>query len=343
MEDSPFPFRVDLCLPEKFSKLESLRKFLRADSDPTLIFYGGEPLLALDELYWLMDNIEARFILQTNGTLLHLVDRNHLSRFHTILISLDGREEITDYFRGKGTFRRVMSNLRNLEGFRGEVIARMTVMEPLDIFEEVKWLASNEEFSFRSIHWQLNVGFWDDLRRRTQFRTWLEESYLPGLQKLAEWWVERMEKSGEVLKLYPFLGMAKSLLEGERCWMRCGAGHSNYAIQTDGRIIPCPAMWGMKDYYLGSVETSHPGELPKVFPSGYCSSCELLSICGGRCLYATVTRKWGSSYSLVCQTVRGLFEAILRRFPRIRRLLDEGVLKREDFEYLQYNGCEVIP
>jgi putative peptide-modifying radical SAM enzyme len=213
-ESAPFPFRVDLCLPEKFSKLEVLRRFLRSDPDPTLIFYGGEPLLALDELRWLMDHIEARFIMQTNGTLLHLVNRRYLSRFHTILVSIDGRERTTDYFRGEGTFRRVMENLKSLEGFRGELIARMTVMEPLDIFEEVRWLASNEEFPFRSIHWQLNAGFWNDFGRR-EFRTWLERSYLPGLKKLAEWWVNWMEEKGEVLKLYPFLGVTKSLLEGE--------------------------------------------------------------------------------------------------------------------------------
>jgi len=341
-ESAPFPFRVDLCLPEKFSKLEVLRRFLRSDPDPTLIFYGGEPLLALDELRWLMDHIEARFIMQTNGTLLHLVNRRYLSRFHTILVSIDGRERTTDYFRGEGTFRRVMENLKSLEGFRGELIARMTVMEPLDIFEEVRWLASNEEFPFRSIHWQLNAGFWNDFGRR-EFRTWLERSYLPGLKKLAEWWVNWMEEKGEVLKLYPFLGVTKSLLEGEPSWMRCGAGHSNYAIQTDGQIIPCPAMWGMEDFYLGSIETSSPHELPKVFPAGTCANCEMLWVCGGRCLYATVTKKWGPSYSLVCQAVRGLVEAILSILARVRHLLSEGVVEWEDFDYLRYNGCEIIP
>jgi len=342
-ESSPFPFRFDACLPEKFSKLEALRKFLRADPGPTVIFYGGEPLLALDELCWLMDHLQARFILQTNGTLLHLVDRRYLSRFHTILVSIDGGEQITDFFRGKGTFRRVIENIRNLDGFQGELIARMTVMEPLDLFKEVRWLVENEEYSFHSVHWQLNAGFWNDLNRREKFWEWVKENYLPGLGKLAEWWVKRMEETGEVLKLYPFLGVVKSLLEGERVWLRCGAGHSNYAIQTDGRILPCPAMWGMKDYYLGSIETSSPLELPKIFPSGICANCELLWICGGRCLYAAVTRKWGPLYFMVCQTVHGLLEAILRIFPRIRRLLSRGTIKPEDFDYLKYNGCEIIP
>ncbi|MGC8940395.1 MAG: hypothetical protein ACP5KU_07875, partial [Candidatus Bathyarchaeia archaeon] len=46
---------------------------------------------------------------------------------------------------------------------------------------------------------------------------------------------------------YPFLGIADSFLKGEReSLLRCGGGWINYAIQTDGYIIPCPTMWGMK-------------------------------------------------------------------------------------------------
>jgi putative peptide-modifying radical SAM enzyme len=341
-ERVPFPFKFDLSLPDRFSKLEELRRFLKGDPDLTVIFYGGEPLLALEELRWVMDHVRARFILQTNGTLLHRLDRRHLSQLHTILLSIDGREKTTDYFRGRGTFRRVMENLQNLRGFGGEVVARMTVMEPVDIFEEVRWLATNEQFPFRSIHWQLNAGFWADFDQR-DWVSWVEGSYAPGLRRLAEWWVGWMEEKGEVLKLYPLLGVAKSLLEGEHCWLRCGAGHCNYTIQTDGRIIPCPAMWGMRDYYLGSIETSNPCDLPKVFPSGPCSNCELLWVCGGRCLYATVTGKWGTSYSSVCRTVRELVQTILSVLPRIRRLLKEGRVEPEDFEYLKYNGCEIIP
>ncbi len=341
-EEAPFPFGVDFLLPERFSKLEELRRFLEKDPDPTLILYGGEPLLALEELRWVMDHVRARFILQTNGTLLHLLDRRHLAQLHTILLSIDGREETTDFFRGRGTFRRVMENLQNLHGFKGEVVARMTVMEPVDLFEEVRWLATNGQFPFRSIHWQLNAGFWADSDRR-DWKRWVEESYIPGLRRLAEWWVDWMEERGEVLRLYPLLGMTKSLLDGERCWLRCGAGHSNYAIQTDGRIVPCPAMWGMRDYYLGSIETSSPGDLPKVFPSGSCAGCEFLWVCGGRCLYATVTRKWETSYSLICLTVRELVGTVLSVLPRIRRLLKEGRVRPENFEYLKYNGCEIIP
>ncbi|MEM2282146.1 MAG: TIGR04084 family radical SAM/SPASM domain-containing protein [Candidatus Hadarchaeales archaeon] len=339
MEDKPFPFSADLCLPEEFTDFEGLKSFLERDPDPTLIFYGGEPLLALEGMLWLMDHVKARFILQTNGLLLNHLPPEYLSRLHTILLSIDGREETTDFFRGKGTFRRVLENLRRLD-FGGELVARMTVMEPVDIFEEVTWLLTNEDFPFRSVHWQLNAGFWADADRRN-FADWVE-GYNLGVRRLAEWWVRQME-GGKVLRIYPLLGVARSLLLHERCWMRCGAGHSNYAIQTDGRIVPCPAMWGMRSYYLGSIESSDPLNLPKIFPSGPCAQCELLEVCGGRCLYAAITQKWGASYKLVCQSVRNLLESLLQLLPRIRRVLEEGRVKMEDFDYLEFNGCEIIP
>jgi len=35
--------------------------------------------------------------------------------------------------------------------FVGKLIARMTVMEQVDIYKQVKWLLNNDEFSFSSV------------------------------------------------------------------------------------------------------------------------------------------------------------------------------------------------
>jgi uncharacterized protein len=39
----------------------------------------------------------------------------------------------------------------------------------------------------------------------------------------------------------------------------------HYTIQTDGYIIPCPTMWGMKKYYLGHISDADPLDLKKIF------------------------------------------------------------------------------
>ena len=336
----------DYDLPSEISyDVNDLARFCSLDPDCSLIFYGGEPLLQIDRIKQIMDRVPAkRFLIQTNGTLLHELDANYIRRLHTIAVSVDGRESTTDFFRGAGTFKKVIMNVRHVvkQGFGGELIARMTVMEPVDIYEEVRWLLDNDEFSFPSVHWQLNAGFWNDFERR-DFERWVEDSYNPGIRRLVRFWVDQMKK-GKVLRIYPFLGIAKSLLEGKPSKLRCGAGWANYAIQTDGRIIPCPSMWGMREFYLGDIRNSSPIGLPEVFVGDRCHDCHIYRWCGGRCLYANVLKRWSwSSYRLVCKAVENLVNSLRRTLPQIRGLIKSGVVKYEDFQFLEFNGCEIIP
>jgi uncharacterized protein len=348
--DSDFPnFKIDYSLPSKISyDIDLLDKFCRQDSDCVLTFYGGEPLLCIDEIKRIMDSVKAKhFMIQTNGLLLNQLESKYVNRFHTILVSIDGDEALTDFYRGKGVFKKVINNLKLIKqnGFQGELIARMTVMEQTDIFNQVLWLLNNETFPFTSVHWQLNAGFWKDHYRRSNFEKWSIENYNLGIRKLAEFWVDHMEKTGVVLKLYPFLGIAQSLLNNEeQCLLRCGAGWINYAIQTDGHITPCPCMCGIKDYDLGHIARIEPSRLKKVYVDKPCIECENFHLCGGRCLYANVTKRWShKAYSLICNTVQNLIEAISEQQPRIQNLITTGKIRLQDFNYMKYNGCEIIP
>ncbi|MBS7608096.1 TIGR04084 family radical SAM/SPASM domain-containing protein [Candidatus Bathyarchaeota archaeon] len=341
-------FSVDYCLPKHISyDFGQLKRFCGLDPDCVLIFYGGEPLLCLDDVRRVMDRVRARrFVVQTNGLHLAGLEPEYLNCFSVILVSIDGDESLTDFYRGRGVYRRVVENLKWIRrnGFRGEIIARMTVMEETDIYGQVLHLLNNSDFSFSSVHWQLNAGFWNDFEKR-KFQKWSEESYNPGIRRLVRFWVDYMEKYGVVLRLYPFLGVARSFLNGEeRTLLRCGAGWINYAIQTDGHIVPCPSMWGMRDFYLGHISTAHPLRLKKIFVGEPCTSCGIFNVCGGRCLYANITKRWKpEAYRLVCKTVENLINAVACEIPRIRRLISAGKLKIGDFDFVQYVGCEIIP
>jgi putative peptide-modifying radical SAM enzyme len=341
---------VEYDLPKKINyNVELLDKFCRKDPDCVLTFYGGEPLLCADEIKQVMDAVSPmHFMIQTNGLLLDKLEPKYLNRFYTILVSIDGEEALTDYYRGKGTFRKVTDNLKLIKqnGFSGELIARMTVMEQTDIYKQVRWLLDNDEFSFSSVHWQLNAGFWGNDYQRRNFEQWTKASYVPGVKRLACFWVDQMEEKGVVLKLYPLLGIANSLLHYENnCLMRCGGGWINYAIQTDGHIIPCPTMWGMKKYYLGHIDNANPLELKKIFvDQPPCVNCSILNVCGGRCLYANITKRWSDeAYSKVCHTVAELVENVKAEVPRIQRLIENGKITLKDFDFIKYNGCEIIP
>ncbi|UCF45026.1 MAG: TIGR04084 family radical SAM/SPASM domain-containing protein [Candidatus Bathyarchaeota archaeon] len=341
-------FDVNYSLPKKINyDFALLAEFCSKDPNCALTFYGGEPLLCTNKIRQIMDVAKPKhFMIQTNGLVLDRLEPEYVNRFHTILVSLDGNEALTDYYRGKGTFRKVIDNVKLIvqNGFRGELIARMTVMEQTDIYKQVKYLVDNDEFAFSSVHWQLNAGFWANDYARRNFKGWSETSYVPGVQRLARFWVDHMEAKRTVLRFYPLLGIANSLLSNEDTSLRCGAGWVNYAIQTNGNIIPCPTMWGKTNYYLGHISNAHPLKLKKIFVNEPCTECDILNVCGGRCLYANITKRWNkNAYAEVCKTVEGLVNAVRMELPWIKKLINFGIVSLRDFDFMKHNGCEIIP
>ena len=336
----------DLLPPDLSIDLGDLYAFLRRDPDPCLTFYGGEPLLRPGLIMEIMDNAPpCRFMVQTNGILLRDLPPEYLRRFETILVSLDGCAAVTDRHRGRGTYHRVMENIRYLEhtGFHGELIARMTVGDDADIAEEVKYLSRNPDHPFFSIHWQLDAEFSGDTGVRN-FRKWLDESYNPGIRLLIDTWVERMAAGEGVARWYPFLQPVQDFLEGRKSPLRCGAGHSNYTIMTDGHIGPCPAMIGMTEYYAGHISSAHPLSLPVIDVESECTKCPIRGFCGGRCLYSQIIRPWPDDMRVaVCEAVKNLREGLLDALPRIRECIEMGLVLGEDFSHTRFNGCEIIP
>lgn len=341
-------FNVDYTVPAEINySIDVLNGFIEKDAEPVLIFYGGEPLLCVKEMKQIMDNVEAKqFNIQTNGMHLNRLEQEYVNRLTTIFVSIDGTEKLTDYYRGKGVYKRVIDNINAIEknGFKGETVARMTLMEETDLYKNVKWLLDNSDHPFSSVHWQLDAGFWKTDYQKRNFKQWTQNSYNPNLRKLVDFWVDTMETEAKVIKLYPLLAVTQSLLLKEPSLLRCGSGGSNYSIQTDGHIIPCPAMSGMKDYYIGHIRDTHPQKLKQVYVQQPCTSCKIYSECGGRCLYANITKQWNNNqYSLVCKTVENMVGSLKSALPRIKKLIDNKTISLNDFNHLKYNSCEVIP
>lgn len=340
---------IDYSVPSSVKyDIAVLDRFLARDPEPSIVFYGGEPLLRIDLLEKIMRTISAKkFILQTNGMLLHRLDSEYVNKLDTILVSVDGDRDLTDYYRGKGVYEQVIQNIRQIRdrGFAGEIIARMTVGRETRIDRDVCSLIFNDDL-FNSIHWQLDALFWHNDYDKEGFSEWAKNWYNSGIRTLIELWVRHMKSRGEVLRIYPFTGIMQSLLLNEPSKLRCGAGWTMFNIQTDGNITPCPVMAGMKNFYLGNVEHTDPGDLAsrEVSVSEPCTDCAIYSLCGGRCLYANVTKLWGEEgFRLVCSTVENLIDALRSAVPAIRCLISKGTVLLRDFDYPRYNSCEIIP
>ena len=103
-------------------------------------------------------------------------------------------------------------------------------------------------------------------------------------------------------------------------------------------------MWGMKEYYLRYVGEANPLELRKMFVREPCTNCAVLGVCGGRYLYANITRRWNNAaYAAVCSTVQELIKAVEAEIPPMSQLVENGVVSQRDFDFIKYNGCEIIP
>jgi uncharacterized protein len=348
MEDPSAPqVKIDTDLPSELDyDLNLLYDFLKKDPYATLTFYGGEPLMRADLVDRIVRKAPAqRFMLQTNGVLLNRLAPEIVNQLSTILVSLDGGEVLTDSSRGAGTYRTVMDNVRHIlaNGFPGELIARMTVTEKTDITDAVRYLADNPDHAFSSIHWQIDANFAGDFSHR-RFREWVEESYNPGIRHLVSEWVNLMETDGRVMRWYPFLDPMDDLLQGRTSLLRCGSGHTNYSIMTDGHIAPCPVMIGMSEYYVGHIRDADPCRLKHIDVGGECLSCSLRTFCGGRCLYSNITKPWGAQdRRLVCDTVKNLYDALTSELPRVQNLIDAGRISLDKFGHEKFNGCEIIP
>ncbi|MBS7626938.1 TIGR04084 family radical SAM/SPASM domain-containing protein [Candidatus Bathyarchaeota archaeon] len=341
--------KIDYSVPTRMSyDIHDLARFIRKDPSPTIIFYGGEPLIEVEKVEEIIDNIPAeRYIIQTNGLLLDKLKPKYVKRLNTLLVSLDGDETVTDRNRGENVYRRVIENLKLIEGrgFKGELIARMTVTVGSEIDKQVMWLLTNRDFAFKSVHWQLDALFWQNDFDKEIFGDWSERVYMPGVRRLIETWIERIEAAGEVLRIYPLIAIMYSLLTDEKCKLRCGSGWNTFNIQTDGNITPCPVMSGMLDFYLGNIWDSNPLDISdSTFVGEPCSECEVQHVCGGRCLFANVTKLWGDEgFRMVCETVMDLINSLRKVEWRVRSAMREGKVEVGDFNYGRFNSCEIIP
>lgn len=320
--------------------VERLKEFLDKDSEAVLVFYGGEPLLQIEKIKEVIDKIDVPFRMQTNGILLDKIPSKYMNKIDKILISIDGDKSLTEKNRGRGTYDKILKNIQHIKknGYRGEIVARMTIAQDCpDVYEQVLSLI---KVGFTSVHWQLDVGFYGHDFDKETIRKFFK-SYNKSVSKLLGYWVREIEK-GNVLKLYPFLAIVDSLLKKESTQIRCGAGHSGYAITTSGKVVACPIMNSIEDFKAGDMN-SDPDKLAK-FNLSECEDCGEFTLCGGRCMYWRKASLWPKEGDeMICDSIRFYLGKIKMALPRIQKAIEEGIIKEKDFEYEKYFGPEIIP
>jgi putative peptide-modifying radical SAM enzyme len=341
-------FEFDFEVPSD-SKVEGkkIAEFLKEGD--TLIFYGGEPLVNFQKMKEIIDEVEKskkkiKFCMQTNGKLLDEIPLIYLKKLSKILVSIDGDKRRTDYNRGLGTYDKVLKNLVEIreKGYSGEIVARMT-LDFSDIYQQVTHIVGLiERHIFDSVHWQIDAGFYKHDFNIKQFKIFVKE-YNKSIYRLLDFWVDYMREKKKVLKLYPFLGIFECLYYNKPTKLQCGSGYANYTISTDGKIVACPIMNGIKDFYCGDLNKPKE-DLKEIYVKEPCTSCKYLEICGGRCLYSNYAKLWPEEgEELICNTIFNLIEGVNDKLNEIKELIEKKVVFEYDFEFERYFGPEIIP
>ncbi len=319
--------------------LNKLKEIIERDNQATVIFYGGEPLVNYRYIIEVMNSVKAaRWGIQTNGTLTYKIPDLYWKMMDVVLLSIDGRKQVTDSARGPGVYDAVLKSLNNLKkmGLK-RIIARMAATENTDIYTDAMHLLN---LGFDLVHWQLNV-IWSE---RWNFVKWANESYKPGISKLVDRFLAESKK-GKVMGLVPILGVLSAYLYKPFEGVPCGAGYNAVAISTDGKILSCPIAVSEKWANIGHIELGFKKTDPSISPM--CKDCDVLPYCGGRCLYSLNEglNYWGKQGVMeVDEVTKFTVREIIKIGPTIRELIDAGIIKREQVFYDPLlDSTEIIP
>ena len=241
-------------------------------------FYGGEPTLNREMMGNVMRRFpEFRFQLQTNGTLLDSLPDWMLHRLSNILVSIDGGEQTTDGYRGRGVWRQVLKNVNHVrDRLGGSTTARVTWSHPDTSFEELDDLAE----SFDYLYWQFVAD-------EQYFEGSMEKRRAVLVQLIAKFF-RRTEK---LYPLIPIMGMVRNKVLPNRArelysgLTQCRVSTHILNIMPDGKIFPCPDMMYVPSMQMGHIQDNWLRKSPlQPHPDMPCATCEAYSWCRGNCL-----------------------------------------------------------
>ncbi len=299
--------------------LDALDAFIRkhlSGHEIYVTFYGGEPTLNLGFITAVMERYPAfRFQLQTNGTLLAKLPDRVLGRLSNILVSIDGGEQVTDGYRGRGLYRRVMKNIGAVRGrMHGTLTARVTWSSEDTTFEELDELTD----AFDYVYFQFVAKDGAYSRQAVAKKRAV-------LSRL----VDRFFSGETLYPLIPIMGTVRNKVLPSRAQELC-AGLTQCRVSThllnvmpDGRIYPCPDMMYLPEMQQGDVVGNWLKRSPlQPHPNMPCEHCSAFSFCRRNCMknlyLAYVKGADGYRRNVVepiCDLVRFLGAEVDRRDP----------------------------
>jgi len=326
---------------------EQLEAFVRTHLGGKEVYftlYGGEPTLNIKFVLDLMDRFpNCRFNIQTNGTLLHRVPDRILARLSNIMISVDGGEGITDGYRGKGVYRKVLDNAAAVRAkTSGTLTARVTWWSGETTFEELDELTR----SFDYVYFQ----FAQDAGAHTPDSVAKKKAVLARL-------VEKFFATDACYPVVPIMGTVRNKVVPWRInelsagMTQCRVSTNLLNVMPDGKIYPCPDLLYAKELLQGDVIGNWVKKSPlQPHPNMPCRQCTAYHYCRGNCMknmhlaYVKNDMSWRAQVTEpTCDLIRFMGEQVDRHDPhgwyaRAPLPVRNRLANAEIYEF-----CEVMP
>lgn len=304
----------------------------RYDAIHIVQFFGGEPLLNQDIIIRVCEELALRheqgmlsrmpkFAVVTNGTQGSEATVALLKKYCiSATISLDGPEDVNDYLRGKGTFRKIESFVESLEnagieyGFEGTYTAHhlrsgVTLCALLDFFRE-RFHQNEVHIPYASLPPGHPLSIPDEENARI-YREAVEHSLEPS-------------RDGKTACLSFASRLRDVYVNRKPIRMYCPAGLGTLSVDSSGGVCPCFMLTGKEEFRVGNVHDSTFPIARKAKAVGRmllrtakentpeCRDCWASPFCSG-CIGADYIEGEGSFRKRGCTIMREMVEGFLSK------------------------------
>lgn len=263
-------------------------------------FFGGEPLLNFETVKQLVKyarsiekekNKNFRFTLTTNGVLIDddVIDFCN-KEMDNVVLSLDGRKDIHDYFRkdlgGNGSYNKILPKFKEFVEKRGDKSYYMRgtfTHNNVDFTNDILHMA---DMGFKELSMEPVVCPPDEPYALT-------DEDLPILLEQYEILSKEMLKRKKAGNDFTFYHYMIDLTNGPCIYKRitgCGSGTEYMAVTPQGDLYPCHQFVGDENYKLGDIwngvsnqEKVDEFKLCNAYAKVECKDCFARLYCSGGC------------------------------------------------------------
>lgn len=319
--------------------------FLRVaenDGENKVIIYGGEPLINREVFIYVVKRLRAEeaagkihnleIIVNTNASLIDEEIADVFARFNLIpAISIDGTPQIHDSGRidyaGKGTFHSTLRGYNKLtkKNISPAISCTVTKFNVSQLQEAVSFFVT--ELNAKNIGFNLLVDFVEqpnpakvDIREATR-------QMISAFEILRE---KGIYEDRLMRRIEPFI-------EGRIFLKECGAYGNQIVVAPDGRIGPCHAFIGTRDYFVGNVhDTTFDPRNNEIFQQwndrnpfrmSECQDCPFITLCGGGCAYQAFVLHGNINQKddRICEHIQELVDWLLNDLWNKQKISEKSV------------------